>query len=99
LSEYKLIIDSAADLKSEMVIPRSPSPGPLEHRPIEQLTPEQMRELLRRQRANVGPSKWEVKRERRDVDDDEEDESDGLEVVHPPPKRQRVIETVDLTSD
>ena len=38
-------------LQSEMVIARSPSPEPLEDQEEEDLTPEQMRELIRRQKV------------------------------------------------
>ena len=34
-----------------MIIPRSPSPVPLEERDVDSLDPEEMRELLRRQRV------------------------------------------------
>jgi hypothetical protein len=39
-------------LQSEMIIPRSPSPQPLEERAEEDLTPEEMRELIRRQKVS-----------------------------------------------
>lgn len=35
-----------------MIIPRSPSPPPLEERPIDSLTMEEMKELLVRQRVS-----------------------------------------------
>lgn len=41
----------AENLKTEMIIQRSPSPVPLEDRPLESLTPEEMLELLKRQRV------------------------------------------------
>ena len=40
-------------LQSEMIIPRSPSPQPLEERAEEDLTPEEMRELIRRQKVDL----------------------------------------------
>jgi hypothetical protein len=44
-------------LKSLMVIPRSPSPVPLEDRDIATLTEAEMRELLQRQRVRSGAIK------------------------------------------
>jgi hypothetical protein len=40
-----------AALQSEMIIPRSPSPVDLGETAVEDLTPEQMREMIRRQRV------------------------------------------------
>lgn len=40
-------------LQSEMVILRSPSPQPLEERAEEDLTPEEMRELIRKQKVSL----------------------------------------------
>jgi hypothetical protein len=44
---------SLGALKSLMVIPRSPSPVPLEDRDIATLTEAEMRELLKRQRVRL----------------------------------------------
>jgi hypothetical protein len=44
------------DLKAELIIPRSPSPIPLEDRPLESLSLEESLELLRRQRVSVQSS-------------------------------------------
>lgn len=95
------------DLKSEMIIPRSPSPTPLDELPDDQLTREQLLERLNNARETAARVKAEgqrIKRERsRTVvggeEDDDEDGSDGIEVVAPPPKRAKVIESIDLTGD
>lgn len=81
-----------------MIVPRSPSPAA--HDEFDDLSPEQMREMLRRQRQSSGTIKSEVKRERRDdeVETESDDGSDGFEIVNPP-KRQRLVEEVDLTGD
>jgi hypothetical protein len=42
---------SRDDLKAERILPRSPTPVPLEDRPVEELTLEETRELLRRERV------------------------------------------------
>ncbi|KAK4549810.1 hypothetical protein LTR36_005111 [Oleoguttula mirabilis] len=103
---------SRAALQALCVIPRTPSPVPLEARPIEELTPDEMRELLRRQReqAKKGPDlvkvKNEIKRERgRAGGDDEDDEDDELEIVEHRRKKMRTSgpsiadEIVDLCED
>ena len=46
-----LIVYDSADLQSLLIIERSPTPVPLEDRDENTLTPEEMRELLRRHRA------------------------------------------------
>lgn len=38
-------------LQAEYIVPKSPTPVPLEDRPIEELTPDELRELVRRQRV------------------------------------------------
>jgi len=40
-------------LQDLRIIPRTPTPVPLEDRPLEELTAEEMRELLRRQRVQL----------------------------------------------
>jgi hypothetical protein len=42
-------------LKSLLIIDRTPEPVPLEERPIEELSREEMQELLRRQRVRTQP--------------------------------------------
>ncbi|KAK4951354.1 hypothetical protein LTR10_010327 [Elasticomyces elasticus] len=87
---------SRAALQALHIIPRTPSPVPLEDRPVEELSMEDMRELLRRQRAsrNAQPGrgakqgiKQEIKRER-DLPSSEGEESD-IEVVEHCNKRIR----------
>jgi len=99
------------DLQIEGVIERSPSPAPLEERDLETLSPEEMRELLRRQRlrAQDGPVKQEGQRAKRErsatiISDDDDNDSDGdeVEVTNEgnPSKRARAgseIEIIDLS--
>ncbi|KAK3069673.1 hypothetical protein LTR53_011790 [Teratosphaeriaceae sp. CCFEE 6253] len=96
---------SRSALQALHVIPRTPTPVPLEERPVDELSMEEMRELLRRQRASGALSiKQEVKRERHtafDVDDE-----DAIEVVSHRNKKNRMsdaghsgIEVVDLCGD
>ncbi|KAF2635879.1 hypothetical protein P280DRAFT_473522 [Massarina eburnea CBS 473.64] len=64
---FKFKYRSQAALQALMIIPRSPNPIPLEERDIESLSPEEMRELLKRQKERDGAApkvKSEVKRER-----------------------------------
>ena len=42
-------------MQTEMIIPRSPNSANLEETPIENLTPEEMREIIRRQRVSKLP--------------------------------------------
>ncbi|TIA62545.1 hypothetical protein D6C77_02681 [Aureobasidium pullulans] len=63
---------SKTSLKELMIIPRTPSPVPLEDRPEEELNPEEMAELVRLLKAKVAVTsqvKKEVKRELEDDDD------------------------------
>jgi hypothetical protein len=76
-------------LKSLLIIPRSPSPQPLEERDVDTLSPEEMRTLLRRQRerneapTNVKREGGAIKRERsrdrsdniHEINDDDDDVS------------------------
>lgn len=82
-----------------MIIPRSPTPAALEDRDINDLTPEEMRERLRRlELANtrIKPEpKREVKRER--ATSISSTDSDELTIIEPPAKRLKNIETIDLT--
>ncbi|KAI9874215.1 MAG: hypothetical protein M1830_010057 [Pleopsidium flavum] len=70
---------SQKSLHDLRIIPRTPTPVPLEDRPIEELTIEEARELLKRQRerqgSTVSEGKVEIKAERgikREYEDDEE---------------------------
>ncbi|CAD0109022.1 unnamed protein product, partial [Aureobasidium uvarum] len=63
-----------AALKELLIIPRTPSPVPLEDRPEKDLSPEEMAELLRRYRAkdaNSASVKKQVKRESEDAEDND----------------------------
>lgn len=51
LRAYACLLTSTAALKSLGIIPRSPSPVPLEERHIDTLTPAEMREILQIQRV------------------------------------------------
>lgn len=96
---------SRAALKALCIIPRSPSPVPLEDRPVDDLSPEEMRELLKRQRERDATSRFikqELKRGRTqsslEISDDDE-----LSVVEERPRKlhrtlnEQGIETIDLT--
>ncbi|KAK5688776.1 hypothetical protein LTS10_000754 [Elasticomyces elasticus] len=87
---------SRGALQALHVIPRTPSPVPLEERPVEELSMEDMRELVRRQKAALELQnehgtkhgiKKEIKRER-DLPSSEGEESD-VEVVEHRNKRIR----------
>ncbi|KAK3082362.1 hypothetical protein LTS18_004274 [Coniosporium uncinatum] len=98
-------------LKASFIVPRSPTPVPLEDRPVEELTMDELRELLRRERAKAAATvriKREVKREREEDVSDEEEYEDDLEdspvciVEERPRKAARTgcsIAVIDLTDD
>ncbi|KAK3072402.1 hypothetical protein LTR53_006895 [Teratosphaeriaceae sp. CCFEE 6253] len=96
---------SRSALQTLHVIPRTPTPVPLEERPVDELSMEEMRELLRRQRASEAlNTKQEVKRERHTAFD--VDEEDAIEVVSHRNKKTRMsdaghsgIEVIDLCGD
>lgn len=44
---------SKAALQKEHIIPRTPSPVALENRPLETMTPDELREELRRRRVRI----------------------------------------------
>jgi hypothetical protein len=54
---------SQKSLKELLVIPRTPSPAPLEERPIEELSIEELRELTRRQKVVVEAARLRIKEE------------------------------------
>jgi hypothetical protein len=97
-------------LQIEGVLLRTPTPEPLEERDVEDLSPEEMRELLRRQKRarleHVTPKqeKKPPKRERAttiSIDDNASD-SDDIEVVNPTHGRKRArrnseVEVIDLS--
>ncbi|KAF4541096.1 uncharacterized protein LTHEOB_8898 [Lasiodiplodia theobromae] len=99
---------SKSALQAEGIIPRTPSPTPLEERPLEELKPEELRELLRRHRerdAAASAVKREFKTE--DTGDDSRTGMDhaqsDLEITTVRRiKRPRIsgsVETIDLTDD
>lgn len=103
-SEMALTMLCIADLQAEMIIPRSPTPVLLEDRTRESLSREELMALLAHVEADNRKIKAEgiarIKRERTSQrQSDSDSDSDHIEVVQPLPKRQRVIETVDLTGD
>ncbi|KAE9985901.1 hypothetical protein EG328_006741 [Venturia inaequalis] len=93
---------SLNDLKAELIIPRSPSPVPLEDRPLESLTLEEMLELLIRQREQAASLRQEntrIKRERVSSPVTAHEDDEDLSIVKPTPKRRRIAATVDLIDD
>jgi hypothetical protein len=91
------------------VIPRSPSPVPLEERPIEELNIEELRELTRKQKAEVDAARLRVKEEpvetdirtlravKRNREDTENDmDNDGRAApMCPAPKKKRSDEEIE----
>jgi len=101
-----------AALQSLLVIPRSPSPVPLEDRDVDSLSQEEMRELLRRQRQrgeaarivkHEGGVKRERSRERSGTANNAEIDDDDVSFVSAKRRRLPVtlnedgVETIDLT--
>lgn len=79
------------------VIPREPTPIPLEERDVDTLSVAELRELTRLQQERLAAQqhiKPEVKRERDTEDDDGE-----IEVEEARPVKKRVLDTIDLTDD
>lgn len=94
---------NAEDLQVEGIIERSPSPVPLEERDPEELTAEELRELVRRSRAEkatVAKVKREIKREKRTrersatLSDDGQGEGD-VTFMSESSKRQRTRESME----
>ncbi|KAG9591013.1 hypothetical protein KCU97_g7209, partial [Aureobasidium melanogenum] len=96
---------SRKDLQILCLIPRSPSPIPLEDRPEGDLNREELLELLRRQKSRQEEQvaiKQELKRER--IEEDEDDDELTIIFSRPPPRKLKItadadtgIETIDLT--
>jgi hypothetical protein len=97
-----------AALQSLLIVPRSPSPVPLEERDVDTLSPEDMRELLRRQRegdqaAQAVKRERGVKRERSstangvDIDDNEISFVSAKRLRPPVTLDENGVETIDLT--
>ncbi|KAI9714708.1 MAG: hypothetical protein M1828_001137 [Chrysothrix sp. TS-e1954] len=107
-AKYRFRYLSKAALQSLLIIPRTPPPVPLEDRPVDELSPDQLRELVLRSRAKTSQVKNEVqirgvKREA----EEHKKENPGITKVN---KRQRkfgnnrfgavkaeAVETIDLT--
>ena len=98
------------DLQIEGIIPRSPSPVPLEERDPDTLTPQEAREVIIRMRAreqNTVKIKQEFKREKRrhsavsaETGDNDEEEGDiSITGEFDRRKRARPENTIDLTAD
>ncbi|KAK8256317.1 hypothetical protein IWZ00DRAFT_486142 [Phyllosticta capitalensis] len=110
---YKFRYRSAKALKSMGLIPQTPKPIPLEERPIEELTLEETRELLRRQSersARAGTIKREIKSEidqlkREPGFQGQWEDGDDLAIIEERPAKRHKdnfggpIETLDLTGD
>lgn len=103
----------AGALQSLGLLPRSPSPIPLEDRSIDDLSLQEARELLRRQQGRLASNeatvkheaiKREIKRERNE-DGDDDDGNGGVEIVDRPEKACRLnangagTDVIDLCSD
>lgn len=88
-------------LQGLRVIPRSPSPVPLEERDVATLNLDELRELARRQQERLAARevKHEVKRERNTEDDDDANGEDGITIGEVRPVKRRVLDTIDLTDD
>lgn len=98
LSLFNPLISPAA-LQSLLVVPRSPSPIPLEERDPETLTAEERLQLIRlmkEQKATAISMKQEVKRERQD-DDDDDDDDEEITVVQSTNKRARTVASASNT--
>lgn len=91
------------------VIPRSPSPVPLEDRPIEQLSVAELHELVRRQRVQILQSHDNIKTEdgKKPVVKEKRDQaagqdfldSDGNSDVEVVLSKKRKIEVVELSDE
>ena len=88
------------------MIPRSPSPAPLEERDPNDLSPEEARELIRRMRTQGSDSSVKVKKEKRAraAEDDEDDDEEITVTEERNSKRTRLstdsgVEIIDLTDD
>lgn len=97
----------SGDLQIEGIIPRSPSPTPLEERDPNDLSPEEARELVHRMRERDMQNNIKIKKEKRNhanVAQDDEDEDEVTISEAPARKRHRGstdsgIEVIDLSDD
>ncbi|KAK6007689.1 hypothetical protein QM012_004503 [Aureobasidium pullulans] len=90
---------SRKDLQTLYLIPRSPSPIPLEDRPEEDLNREELLELLRRQKARQEEQikiKQELKRERSEEDGSDDDMT--VTSSRPPAKQLKISTDADTES-
>ncbi|KAI5362322.1 hypothetical protein Slin15195_G059730 [Septoria linicola] len=102
---------SRRDLQIEGLIPRSPTPVPLEERDPDDLTPEEARELVRRlrrtQQQQIEIKKEGLKKKRaRSATLDADSDSEGVVITGATSSRKRArqstdsgIELIDLTED
>lgn len=93
------------------IVPRSPTPLPLEERPVEQLSVEELHELVRRQRAHIIQNQENIKKEdgmKPTVKSEEHDQAAGdlvsdnetssdVEIVEVSVSKKRKIEVVELS--
>ncbi|KAK5696687.1 hypothetical protein LTR97_007991 [Elasticomyces elasticus] len=102
-----MLIDILGDLQIEGVLPRTPSPLPLEERGPDSLTAEEARELVRQMRATQKDN-VQVKREKRErsgtaLNDDDEDDARASSESRGRKRQRRstdsAIDVVDLTDD
>ena len=84
-----------------LIIPRTPSPEPLEHRDIDSMTEDEVRRALREARAaGARPRHSSVKQEvKREVKRERGDASDESKPAKRPRRSSEPTETVDLTDD
>ena len=108
--ETKLLSEA---LKQLGIIERTPIPVPLEERPIDEPTPEQLRELVRRQKAEKEAARVKIKKEKTEANletlrnlkreyggnDDKDDEE--ISMIETPKKKQRPDPAglIDLSMD
>ncbi|KAK4954399.1 hypothetical protein LTR10_007830 [Elasticomyces elasticus] len=107
-AKYTFKYRSKRDLQIEGVLPRTPSPVPLEERDPDSLTAEEARELVRQMRA-IQKDNVQVKREKRErsstalEDDDDEDDARASSESRGRKRQRRstdsAIDVVDLTDD
>lgn len=91
------------DLQIEGIIPRSPSPVPLEERDPDTLTAEEARELVRIQRQQL-QNRVKVKKEKREREEDEVSDDGEVTMMGEQRKGQRTstdsgIEVIDLSNE
>ncbi|KAF2665306.1 hypothetical protein BT63DRAFT_428277 [Microthyrium microscopicum] len=107
LADFVWHYRTSEDLRKEGIVPRTPSPEPLEDRPRDELSAAELRELLQREQERNTQLKKErdaarVKRERSTTIQFEDGEELSF-ISTKPAKRQRVsiedAQVIDLTED